>query len=904
MQKIGRATWPRFLQALGWGGRSTVGNLAQVLLLRQPRAMAASSEPAVSHLFSQAEALASRRQEALRGVHLLAALGAVPGAVRDALEGQHAGFRRVLDQWELMPHQGEAENLHLLRRRVRDVARNFGSRSPDAPHLLIALLDETNGSARRALRGLSVDVSTLRSLAIQIGQGLPTRKSPQRSVGREAVQVAGTPRLTPRTFEPRGEAVPVMPLVPVRGPRAGRPPGAQEPARGRHRSAGQAIAVIPEVGPTPLPTERVRRKSTQLEKGASLKLPVDEAASELEGEPDCASTRREPSAVKEAGDSEARYTLNPKRFPILTQVGRNLSFSAARGDVDPVVTRDEEIEQALDVLAKRQGNNPCFIGGAGVGKTSVVRGLAAALVGVPDEDRIIIEIPIAELLAGTGVRGALAGRLAALKKEVHASGGRVILFFDEIHQLFSGEGAEEVSSELKLSLARGELPCIGATSTQEYQKVFEHDAALSRRFSAIEIEEPCREDAFLILSSLASRLESHHRVEYQQEALALSIAWSVRYLPGRCLPDKAVQILDLAGARARRRGAELVDPHAVAEVVSAQANMPLERLMESDGDRMLRLEEILCERVIGHEEHLRKIARILRRNAAGLGGRRPIGTFLLLGPTGVGKTETAKAIAEVMFHSESAMTRVDMAEMSEAHAVAKLVGAPPGYVGHDAGGQLTEAVRRRPYQVLLLDEIEKAHPDVLTAFLAVFDEGRMTDSRGRLVDFTNTVIILTSNLGARAISPSSNKRVGFSAGPEEKSDVKKPLLQAARKALPPELFNRIDEILPFSPLTRADVQKIGRKLCQGLADELELSRGVRLSISDAAIDLLLEQGGYDPELGARPLRRMVARKIEAPLAEAILAGELSSGDGWLVEVEDGDFCFDVIYGHSAQGAAE
>jgi len=851
--------------------------------------MVASLEPAVAHLFGQAEALAARRQEPLRGVHLLAALGAVPGAVRDALDAQHAGFRRVLDQWDIMAHQGEVENLHLLRRRIVDVARSFASRTPDATHLLLALLDDTNGSARRVLQGLAIDVGALRSLAMQIGQGLPTRTRAERPKVSPMSEATRRPERAERA-EPRGQAVPVMPIVPVRGPRAGQPVSTADKSLSP-RSEGQALPVVPELGPLPSSVERIKtRRELERQVRESVVSPTGMLADEAIA----------PAVSDELG--HARYALNPKKFPILTQVGRNLTALFASGDEDPVVGRDEEIEQVLDVLAKRQGNNPCLIGAAGVGKTSVVRGVARALAQAEGEDRLIIEIPIAELLAGTGVRGALAGRLAALKKEVQAA-GRVVLFFDEIHQLFSGEGAEEVASELKISLARGELPCIGVTSTVEYQRVFEHDPGLSRRFSPIEVEEPGREDAFLILSSLRPRLEKHHRIHYQEEALALAIAWSLRYLPGRCLPDKAVQLLDLAGARTRRRGASRVDARALAEVVAAQSNMPIERLLESDGDRMLRLEEILCERVIGHEVHMRRVARILRRNAAGLGGRRPIGTFLLLGPTGVGKTETAKAIAEVLFHSESAMTRIDMAEMSEAHAVAKLVGAPPGYIGHDAGGQLTEAVRRRPYQVLLLDEIEKAHPEVLTAFLGVFDEGRMTDSRGRLVDFTNTVIVLTSNLGAQRLASSSKKRVGFSSaeGPDPE-DSSKPLIAAAREALAPELFNRIDEVLPFSPLSRGDVFKIGRKLCQGLADEMELSRGIALSISDEAIEVLLEQGGFEPELGARPLRRTIARKVEAPLAEAILAGELKAGDTWLVEASDGQLCFDTVSGSSRDAA--
>jgi ATP-dependent Clp protease ATP-binding subunit ClpC len=317
---------------------------------------------------------------------------------------------------------------------------------------------------------------------------------------------------------------------------------------------------------------------------------------------------------------------------------------------------------------------------------------------------------------------------------------------------------------------------------------------------------------------------------------------------------------------------------------------------------MLTLDQILCERVIGHEEHLRRIARILRRNAAGLGGQRPIGTFLLLGPTGVGKTETAKAIAEALFHSETAMTRIDMAELSEAHAVAKLVGAPPGYVGHDAGGQLTEAVRKRPYQVVLLDEIEKAHPEVLTAFLAVFDEGRMTDSRGRLVDFTNTVLILTSNIGGAEVAPTVRKRVGFSSAEASSTDVQKAVENAAKRALPPELYNRIDEVLPFAPLTRDDLRKIGRKLCQGLSDQVELSRGVRLQIEDSAIEELLDQGGFEPELGARPLRRVLSRLIEAPLSEALLADELQAGDTWSIKADAEGLVFSVSANPEADAA--
>lgn len=823
--------------------------------------MSSHAEPIVTELLVRAEELARRRSEPLAGVHLFAALGAARGSVRDLLEERGVGFRRVLDQWERLVDRGPPENLQIILRSTQQTARRFGARTATASHLLLSLLADGNGSVRRVLSQLDADTAQLRNAAMQVAQGLPTRR--RLAAGGDEEPFPSTLLGPARVSPTRGVAVPVMPRDPVRGRRLLVTP--------TQRGPGQAVPLIPH-------KEAAETAPPSVVSDVSAPPPRPRSSGD--------SPRPEP--VEPEGGI---FTLDRKRFPILTQVGRNLTRAAALGKLDPVVGRETEIEYVLDVLAKRHGNSPCLVGAAGVGKTSVARGVAARLADAEGcaqweagGGRVVIEIPISELVAGTGTRGALAGRLSALKKEVLGTAGRVILFFDEIHQLFSGDAAEEIAADLKISLSRGQLPCIGATSAEEYRRVFEADPALSRRFSPVEVDEPSREDAFLVLSAVAERLRAHHRVDYDEEALALAIAWSVRYLPGRALPDKAVSAIDLAGARVRRRGRDRVDVEAIAEVVASAATMPVERLLESDAERMLGLEDMLAERVIGHERHLQKIARILRRNAAGLGSRRPIGTFLLLGPTGVGKTETAKAIAEVLFHSETAMTRIDMAEMSEAHAVARLVGAPPGYVGHDAGGQLTEAVRRRPYQVVLLDEIEKAHPEVLTAFLAVFDEGRMTDSRGRLVDFTNTVILLTSNLGAGVFLESRKKQVGFrSQGADQGGDLEKQVKAVAQKALPPELYNRIDEVLAFTALERDAVFRIGRKMLKGLADELEISRGVFLEVSDLAIEHLLDAGGYDPEYGARPLRRTIARMVEAPLAEALLSGDLVSGDVFSVD---------------------
>ncbi|HYQ18533.1 MAG TPA: ATP-dependent Clp protease ATP-binding subunit, partial [Polyangiaceae bacterium] len=746
--------------------------------------------------------------------------------------------------------------------RAKEIAARMGTNLPSAPHLLLALLGEPRAVARRTLETLGVDASRLRAQAMQVGLGLVGRRRPltQKTPGLPTPLPRVAPEAEPEASGPRRSNAVKVPLFP--------PP--------KRVTAAESVPLMQVREPAPAPSAAVEPK------------------------PGLTITRVMPSAPPPApSPAEARFVLDPQRFPLLCELGKNLTLAAARGELDPVVGRDDVIEQTLDVLAKREGNNPCLVGVSGVGKTSVVRGLAQRIADGHDvqalDDRVVIQIPIGELVAGTAVRGALAGRIAQIRKEVLAARGRVVLFFDEIHQLFLGEAAEEIASELKLSLSRGELPCIGATTFEEYQKAIGHDAALARRFSLVEVEEPTREDAFLILDALRPRLEQHHRVRYEREALALGVAWSIRYLPGRALPDKAISILDLAGARTRRRGKAEVSTQAVAEIVAELCDMPVERLLESDGDRMLRLEEILADRVVGHGPQISRVARILRRNAAGLGSRRPIGSFLLLGPTGVGKTETAKAIAEVLFHCESAMTRLDLSEFSEPHAVARLIGAPPGYVGHEAGGQLTEAVRRRPYQVILLDELEKAHPDVLTTFLGVFDEGRLTDGRGRLVDFTNTVIVMTSNLGSEVLSQAAKRRVGFGGGETTSNDdVAGKIVLSARAALAPELYNRIDEVLVFAPLGRDDVREIARRLLSGVGAALMAQRGVVLEYGPELIEYLMDEGGFEPSLGARPMKRTIARLLEAPLAERILRGELSRGTVLFASVENGALDIDVL----------
>ena len=850
---------------------------------------ALSSEPELRELRKLAEELARRLGERVSTAHLLAALVAQPSSTAELLRERRLSTDDVLRTARGLAGDELAEPVASALTRAKEIGARMGTNVPASPHLLLALLGEPRAVARRTLEALGVDASRLRAQAMQVGLGLVGRR---RATAPQAVSVsaiAKAPELdaAPPQRTPSAVKVPLFPPSKKLG-------------------AAEAVPLMrlrePAAAPPPPPAQPPAEPKTGLTITRVAGAPASAGASTSAG-PSAAAT----AASTATAASELRFQLDPQRFPLLCELGKNLTLSAARGELDPVVGRDDVIEQTLDVLAKREGNNPCLVGVSGVGKTSVVRGLAQRIAEGRDvqalDDRVVIQIPIGELVAGTAVRGALAGRIAQIRKEVLAARGRVVLFFDEIHQLFLGEAAEEIASELKLSLARGELPCIGATTLEEFQKAIGHDAALARRFGLVEVEEPSREDAFLILEALRPRLEAHHRVSYEKAALALGVAWSIRYLPGRALPDKAVSILDLAGARTRRRGKTEVSSQAVAEVVAELSDMPVERLLESDGDRMLRLEEILADRVVGHGQQISRIARILRRNAAGLGSRRPIGSFLLLGPTGVGKTETAKAIAEVLFHCESAMTRLDLSEFSEPHAVARLIGAPPGYVGHEAGGQLTEAVRRRPYQVILLDELEKAHPDVLTTFLGVFDEGRLTDGRGRLVDFTNTVILMTSNLGSEVLGQAAKRRVGFGGGePAPADDVTAKIVLAARAALAPELYNRIDEVLVFAPLSRDDVREIARRLLDGFGTALLAQRGVELEYGPELIEYLMDAGGFEPTLGARPMKRTIARLLEAPLAERILRNELPRGAVLLASVENGSLDLDILERECAPAA--
>jgi ATP-dependent Clp protease ATP-binding subunit ClpC len=799
--------------------------------------MADVRESELAALRKVAEGMAKARGERVTTGHLLAAIASNAGNAADLLRERRLDPEVLLKAARVLVDD-HADAVSRAMQRARELAARSPAREAGAMHLLFALCQERTTAAHRAITQCGSDVTKLRTAAMQVALGIV---EPRRLL--HATQLS----LPPNSVSPPRPSARLVTAV-----------------------AGHAAA---KPAPAPTPPPRPKRQRHPGPTSAPTERPL------------------------------ARFELDPKRFPMLTSFGHNLTLAAARSELDPVLGREAEIDRTLDVLAKRHANCPCLVGSPGVGKTSVVRGLAQRIADgrgvVALDDRIVVEIDAAGLLAGTGVRGALAERMAQIKTEVMRAEGRVVVFFDELHVVLSGD--DEASAELKVALARGELPCIGATTVDDYKRVVMADPAVARRMTAIEVVELAPDDAVLALERVAPAFERHHGVRFAPEAIAAAVAWSARYVPERTLPEKAVSVLDLAGARAHRRGEHEVCREQVADVLSETTGVPVERLLETDAGRMLRLEQLMAERIVGHTEALARIARVLRRNASGFRSRRPIGSLLLLGPTGVGKTETAKAIAECLFHSPHAMTRLDFSEYAEAHAIARLVGAPPGYIGHDAGGQLTEAARKRPYQVLLLDEIEKAHRDVLEAFLQVFDEGRMTDGRGRTVDFSNVVIVMTSNLGADVARPAARERIGFGARAQRDAEAyEAALCSAARAALPPELYNRIDEVLTYAPLLRADVAEVARRMLRTLGEDLASARGVHLDVNDAAVEALLDGGGFDAELGARPMRRAIARLIEAPIAEMLLKGELEFGGVALVGVEDGRVSVDAVKRPSAR----
>ena len=647
----------------------------------------------------------------------------------------------------------------------------------------------------------------------------------------------------------------------------------------------------------------------------------------------------------------------PKGSQILDQYGRNLTQAAAEGKLDPVVGREREIERVMQILSRRTKNNPILIGEPGVGKTAVVEGLAQAIVSnnVPEtlRGKQVYTLDMGSLIAGSRYRGDFEERLKKVTKEIRTRGD-IITFIDEIHTLVgagAAEGAIDAASILKPMLARGELQTIGATTLDEYRKHFEKDAALVRRFQSVQVAEPTPAMAINILKGLRDRYEAHHKVSITDGAIVAAVAMSDRYVSDRFLPDKAIDLIDEAGARLRlsflssppelrdmedkvsvvkkakeqaiadqdfelaatKRDEEkkltaekmrmerefrdgnvekpgIVDEGLIAEVLAQATGIPVFRLSEEEGAKLIFMEQELHQRVIGQDLAIAALSKTIRRQRAGLKDpKRPSGSFIFAGPTGVGKTELAKALAEFLFDDEDALVALDMSEYSEKHTVSRLFGAPPGFVGYDEGGQLTEKIRRKPFSVVLFDEIEKAHPDIFNSLLQILEEGRLTDGQGRVVDFKNTVIIMTTNLGTREITRGA---LGFTLEGDSKNDydqMKSRVNESLKQNFKPEFLNRVDEVIVFPQLTREELLLIVDLFIKRLQLRLD-DRDLKLILTSSAKEKLIELG-YEPSLGARPLRRVVQREIEDAISERILSGDVKNSQDILVDFSSGEFSF-------------
>ncbi len=847
--------------------------------------MALPDSPELRYVMEEAAELSIDQDQPTTSFHLVLALFMVPNSALLLMQDigvQEAKVIAVARHAEKSGQAQEDENIaELILEEAGNMASRHGNREVTCIHMLLAMMRVTESLGCRLLRTAEVPLPRLRQKAFGLLNApvLPKRyrdcfaqseEGMRRRLGLMHNQAAQ--RFAPQT----------QPQATLKAP--------------------QAAVVTEDEIPKPKPSRSGKAYEVQpVQPQARQTNPAQEPATPKQAmTPGHAQSG--PTSLRSPVANALDAPFLDSTFPLLSAVGRDMVSLAREGRVEPIVGREREILDIVDILNKRRSNNPIIVGPSGCGKTVLIWGLAWTMAQKPHrvpgmEGRTIVVLEPSKLLQGTHLRGTFAERMEQLKAEVRQSEGRIILFIDEIHNIIEGsvDGSQEISRELKNVLGQGDFPCIGTTTPEYYKETFLRDHALARRFQPVELAPPSFEETLEILQGIAPAYESHHKVGFLPEALVRSIRLSDRFLSDRSQPDKAIGLLDLAGSLARREAMDQVTSEIVSRVVSKVAHVPLDQIVSHDNDRYLQLASRMQERVVGHEDALRRVEQVLLRNVAGFRGGGPIGSFLFVGPTGVGKTEVARALAIELFGDVNSMIRFDMSEFSEAHSVSKLIGSPPGYIGFNEGGALTDSVRRKPFQLILFDEIEKAHADVHQLMLQLLDEGRLTDSRGQRADFTNTVIIMTSNMGSEVFEQKQSRGIGFGqAQPAQTKDTQQGVLDAVRRTFSPELFGRIDEKVVFGRLTTDEIVKIAKLLVEKSAKSLLREKGIRLHVSEQACRHLMTLGGYDIQYGARPMRHMVRAQVEAPLAELIVKGIFLEGDSLEAIPVEGGFRFQPL----------
>ena len=787
---------------------------------------------------------------------------------------------------------------------AREEAVRLGNDYVGTEHLLLGLVKEGDGVAVAVLRSMSVD---LEELSANIEKAI-TSTGGMMTIG----------QMLP--FTPRAKKVLEI--------------AANEARSMSHKYIGTEHLLLALMKDT---------ESTASNALASASLEYDKVKEEI-------------NRVLRGGET-ASAPKEKSKTPFLDHFGRDLTALAREGKLDPVIGREKEIERVVQILSRRKKNNPVLIGEPGIGKTAIVEGLAQKIIdkSIPQvlESKRVVNLDMASIVAGTKYRGQFEERIKALMVELQKN-ENVIIFIDELHTIVGAGGSEgslDASNIFKPALSRGEIQCVGATTLDEYRKYIEKDGALARRFQTIMVDPPGVKETILILAGLRHRYEDHHKVTYTDKAIEEAVKLSERYISDRFLPDKAIDVIDEAGARKRLSSMEippeirqiemeindvikekekavehqeferaaklrdkqeklkeallekkalwrkskaeerlLVDEATIIEIIATMTGIPLSRLEEEESNRLLKLEDELRKRVVGQDKALEAVAKSIRRSRAGLhSARRPIASFIFLGPTGVGKTELAKTLSVALFNTEDALVRIDMSEYMEKFAVSRLVGAPPGYVGYEEGGQLSEKIRKKPYSVILLDEIEKAHPDVFNILLQILDDGILTDSYGRHVNFKNTIIIMTSNAGSRDVRKTASVGFGKSTDVSDYESMKGKVMDELKRIFNPEFLNRVDETIVFNPLGKEEIAKIVDIQLQEVSGKLS-ERNVSLEVSQSAKEFILEHG-FDPILGARPMRRSIQKLVEDRLAEEFLNKRFDDGDTVTVDAGNGELTF-------------